>query len=1144
MLRVFLCAALLLLLSHLPAAAGPVTLLSRADPARPSGTAGGISFPVGISADGRYVLLSSNADNLLPGITDADANIDAGGNLYLADRIAGTTVLVSHAAGDPSTTGDAEATSAVLSADGRWAAFISTATDLVAGQVEGIQNTATAPDAFLWDRDSGLIRLVSHQPGLPTTTAGGCWPWNGLGISADGNRVVFGSSAADLVAGQSGDSNSGDVFLYDRATDTNTLVSHAAGSATTAAGGALSSVLSADGSWVAFASTATNLVAGQTDGNGASNLFLYSQATGANVLVSHAAGAATTAANASSGDQLSLSADGSQIAYLSTATDLVDGQVDGSDSPDIFLYDRAAGTSSLVSHASMSATTVGNSYSVQPILSADGRYVAYLSASSNLVAGDTNGQSDVFVYDRIAGTNVLVSQRDAGTPADSSSDRPCISSDGSWIGFVSTAGNLVSGQTGTSGNGNAFLWSRASGTLTLLSRRPGTAATATDGGPLQMSADASWIALASDSSLADGIADFNDWPDVFLYERATGVNSLLTARGGAVSTSAHGECGTGAVMSNDGRFITFISGAPNLPGDTADRETTTDVFLTDRITGTVKLVSHASGAPTTAGDASSTSPVISTDGGVVVFQSVASNLVSGPGSPFFSSGQLYLADRATGGITLISRDAASPSVPASGAISWSVTYSVSGDGRWTAFVYDGALVAGQVGGHGSGDDIYSFDRTTGANTLVSHANSSPVQTGDGTSSAPSISADGRYIAFLSNASNLAPGQTGAGGVFLFDQLTGTMTRVSASGGTRPVISADGRWVLFASSAPNVVAGQVDTNNATDVFLWDQVSGSTLLVSRTPASPTAAGNARSNLGGPLIELRAETSPPSLSADGRWAVFYSEATDLVSGQTGSSGGIYLFDRIAGTVTLVSRSTASPTPTDNRPASDPAISADGHFVTFLSTGGDLVPGQVAQGSGRNGFLYDRIAGTTALVSHIPSSETTGLAPADVTPASISADGAWVAFDSTSPDLAVGDHDGTFDAFLYANTLPGRDFFTVTPCRILDTRQSGQGPALASGLRRIIVVGGTCGIPATARAIAVNLTAVQGSAAGYLTLHAGDIAPDATSTVNFVTGLTRTNNAVVPLAFNGTGTLAVTPLVGGNGTVHLIIDVSGYFE
>lgn len=1141
MFRAVAWTALLLVLSSLPAAAGPVTLVSKADPEHPSGTAGGTSTVAGISGDGRYVLLLSNADNLLPGLTDANGVAD----LFLHDRIAGTLVLVSHAAGDPSTTSDAEARNAVLSADGRWVAFSSAATNLVAGQVEGfIQNTQTAPDIFLWDRDSGLTRLISHQAGLPTNAAGSCWPLQGLGISADGNRVVFGSTAPDLVAGQSDGGSTGDVFLYDRATGANALVSHTSGGATTAAGGASDTALSADGSWVAFASTATGLVAGQIDTNAKSDVFLYDSITGTNVLMSHAPGAATTTANDGSTDlfnlshQLSVSADGSRIAYMSMATNLVAGQADGNARVDVFLYDRAAGTNALVSHALASATTAGNQDSYEPVLSADGGAVAFLSASSDLLAGDTNQWWDVFVYDPAAGTNALVSRQGA-TPANRFSARPSISSDGAWIAFLSEATNLVAGQIDTTDQ-DAFLWSRASGAITLVSHAPGSATTAVGAGDLRISGDGSWLALTSGSeSLVAGIDDRNATSDVFLYERATGVNRLLTARGGAVSVSAGGIAAYsgGNVMSNDGRSVVFISGAPDLPGVTADSNQGADVFLFDRVAGTTTLVSHASGSPMTAGNADSGSPLLSTDGSVVVFQSNASNLLPNPGS----SGQLYLYERSTGAITLVSHAAGAPLTPGSGAV-LSDHSSVSGDGRWVAFAYFGSLISGQIDGNGD-SDIFLFDRATGTNTLVSHASSSPAQTGNGASSAPSISADGRYIAFVSNASDLVPGQVGAGRVFLYDRITGTITRVSSSGGGRLALSGDGRWVAFVSSAADVVPGQVDTNAASDVFLWDRAAGTTLLVSHTPATPTTAGNALSSFGSLTFFAPIALA---LSTDGRWVTFYSQATNLVSGQSGSSSSVFLFDRTGGAVTLVSRSAASPTAT--RRGDEPVISADGRFVTFVGSEGDLVPGQIDQTSLLNHFLYDRIAGTTSLVSHIPSSEVTSGrfsgGAESLVPGRISADGAWVAFSSLESDLAAGDHDGLSDVFLYANIPPGLDFFTVTPCRLLDTREAGQAPALASDVRRTVLAHGACGIPATARAIAVNVTALAPSAAGHLTLHAGDIAPEPASALNFSSGQTRCNSAVVHLAYDGTGTLALTPFVAGGGTVQVILDVSGYFD
>src|SRR6185295_9318362 len=99
--------------------------------------------------------------------------------------------------------------------------------------------------------------------------------------------------------------------------------------------------------------------------------------------------------------------------------------------------------------------------------------------------------------------------------------------------------------------------------------------------------------------------------------------------------------------------------------------------------------------------------------------------------------------------------------------------------------------------------------------------------------------------------------------------------------------------------------------------------------------------------------------------------SNATNLISGQTGQSPALFLFDRIAGTLTLVSRSAVSPN--DRRTASEPAISADGHFIAFASSANDLAPGQIDTSSGFDYFLYDRVAGSTALVSHVPASEIT---------------------------------------------------------------------------------------------------------------------------------------------------------------------------
>lgn len=122
--------------------------------------------------------------------------------------------------------------------------------------------------------------------------------------------------------------------------------------------------------------------------------------------------------------------------------------------------------------------------------------------------------------------------------------------------------------------------------------------------------------------------------------------------------------------------------------------------------------------------------------------------------------------------------------------------------------------------------------------------------------------------------------------------------------------------------------------------------------------------------------------------------------------------------------------------------------------------------------------------------------------------------------------------------------DYFSVSPCRVLDTRVAGQGPVLTSGAPRVVsVTSGSCGIPADARAIAANITSVAPTGLGNLRLYPGDGAVPSTSSLNFGVGQTRANNGVFPLAGNGDGTLGILATVAASGSVHVVLDVTGYF-
>ncbi|HEX7839423.1 MAG TPA: Ig-like domain-containing protein, partial [Kofleriaceae bacterium] len=259
---------------------------------------------------------------------------------------------------------------------------------------------------------------------------------NAASMSGDGRYIAFTSTLA-LIAG---DTNGVlDVYLYDRGTRTVSRASEATG------GGQANDVsrnprISADGRYVVFESLATNLVPGDT--NNALDVFRHDRLTGETVRVSVATGGGQ--ASGSSVDPR-ISDDGNLIVFSSTAFDLVANDANGAS--DIFVRDVAAGTTTRVSLS----ITGGDADlpSTEPAISGDGRFVAFSSPATNLVAGDTNSVSDIFVRDLTAGTTTRVSVSSTGGQADKASTGASLSRDGRFISFLSSATNLVAGASGT-----------------------------------------------------------------------------------------------------------------------------------------------------------------------------------------------------------------------------------------------------------------------------------------------------------------------------------------------------------------------------------------------------------------------------------------------------------------------------------------------------------------------------------------------------------------------------------------------------------------------------------------------------------------------------------------------------------------------
>ena len=424
---------------------------------------------------------------------------------------------------------------------------------------------------------------------------------------------------------------------------------------------------------------------------------------------------------------------------------------------------------------------------------------------------------------------------------------------------------------------------------------------------------------------------------------------VSVASDGTQADSISGRRGAPAA-SADGRFVVFDSLASNLvPGDTNAFD---DIFVRDRAVGTTQRVSvSSSGAQ---GDNISSSPAVSGDGRFVAFISAATNLVPGDTNGVRDT---FVHDRAAGTTQRVSVSSSGEqgnfASNGSGATNdvATVAPAISADGRFVAFLSASSnLVPGDTNNAG---DVFVHDRQTATTERVSVGGNN--KQGNSVSTAPGISADGRFVVFSSFASNLVKGDTNqAFDVFVRDRQAGTTQRVSVSSSNQQAngasstsdISADGRFVVFVSEATNLVAG--DANGTRDVFVRDRQAGTTQRVS------VSSSGAEGDNPSPSFGIRGGANfGPEISGDGRLVVFDSAATNLVPGDTNTCSlrGVYSFtvpgtcpdvfvhDRVAGTTQRVSVDTAGAQADDA--STDPAISSDGSVVAFFSAASNLVAG-----------------------------------------------------------------------------------------------------------------------------------------------------------------------------------------------------------
>jgi hypothetical protein len=434
------------------------------------------------------------------------------------------------------------------------------------------------------------------------------------------------------------------------------------------------SSLSADGRMVAFQTTAGNLVAGGTNGYG--HVFVKDTETGAITHVS----------TDSSGVQAnhfsyatSISADGRQVSFSTTATNLAGGHVNGYS--DVFVKDLATGA--LVNAATDANGVIANWNSYGGSLSADGRYVAFESYANNLVAGPTNWADKVFVKDLVTGSIVNASTSDTGVLANAHSWGAALSGDAQFVAFTSDASNLVAGDT--NGARDVFVKNVATGAIARVSTAADGAQGSGQSVATDISGDGRFVVFESTAgNLVAG--DGNGVLDVFVKDTVTG--ALVR-----VSTDASGAEGngrsSGATISADGRYVTFMSEASNLvPADTNGRA---DVFMKDLATGSIVMLStNAQGAM---GNGTFGGASLSADGRHVAYFSNANNLVAGDANgvydvfvaslnsaPSLAPGELPIAENET----LVGR------VLASDADGDTLTYTITGGADAGLFTIDAA----------------------------------------------------------------------------------------------------------------------------------------------------------------------------------------------------------------------------------------------------------------------------------------------------------------------------------------------------------------------------------------------------------------------------------------------------------------------
>jgi Tol biopolymer transport system component len=754
-----------------------------------------------------------------------------------------------------------------MTPDGRHVAFVSAANNLVPGDTNGI------PDVFLRDLQLGTTTLVSV--GAYPGQAGTAYAVSGTPvITPDGRYVAFYSTAANLVPGVT---NMGDAYVRDVVAGTTVWASAYARTALQLAQNATNGVsfghsISSDGQFVTYEASpfrASGAVPPTTTSLGTGVILRYNLGSGLTDTVS--TNAAVLISPTEDAHNPVMTPDGRFVAFLANANGVT------ASNTCILLWDAQTGTSVLAS-GDLAGTVPTNSICGWPSITPDGRFVAFMSTATNLVTNTLTGEFHLNVRDLHSGSTTLVDMGiDGAGLGVTSVVQPGLSDNGRFIAFEAPDGSLVPDDSNKSED--VFVRDTMGAVTELISKHDPLQPSVSPNGPstlslLSVSAEGSFVAFVSE---ADNLApiDTNGYRDVFVRDRL-GDATLLVSADMSGTASGNGMSSDPAI-SADGRYVAFTSTATNLVA--GDTNGASDVFVRDLLEGTTQLVSvNTNGF---SGHGASYSPMISPDGRAVLFHSRANDLAAGA----FGSGMenLFWRDLWSGTTRALTAYTAN-----SGAV---LAATMTASGRIAAF-------------GGQGTSWYVWDSITALKVYTNTSSSGFTLSGVW------ASADGNRIAYL------------AGALYLVDRTANSTILLAPSlSHASPCFSADGRFLAYATNSANTPA---DTNSLSDVYLYDCQSGSNVLVSQAFNPPASADGA--------------SDSPAISPDGRFVAYRSAASKLVPNDANGVPDIFLWDRITGVTMLMSVSRSMNSSADNRSLT-PVFSSDSRTLMFESWASDLV-------------------------------------------------------------------------------------------------------------------------------------------------------------------------------------------------------------